>query len=354
MKKIGLILLALLIATMFLQTMTVEAKGLIEISGTLLNDRINFKLDGKVAVPVGDDGIPVLPISYNGTTYLPVRAIGYLLGLGIDYEGDTRTVLITSKSEKASPIPKETNKSGNLIGIKGAFLNEDLKFKLDGKITVPVGDDGTPVLPISYKGTTYLPVRAIGYLLGLGIDYEPASSTVLITRSGENSDYKGPGWYFTGIEVQGKDHVSDPLPLMGTSSYMYDEYKSVGGKNDLTITHNRYNYEDKKLLVGKEYRVVWQDPPEYIALGSQASMDIERITVATYNGWKAATVSINWNQAYTVYFVGADGTKYIQDDMKLRMTMEKQAEKARPGSLSRVQVILGEGYLYEYNYEWKD
>lgn len=356
MKKILSILLVLLIYTMFLQT-TSEAKGLTEISGTLLNDQINFKLDGKIVVPVGDDANPVLPISYNGTTYLPVRAIGYLLGLGIDYENATKTVLITSKSEKISPLAKVENKSKRLIPIKGALLNGDLKFKLDGKIAVPVGDDGTPVLPISYNGTTYLPVRAIGYLLGLGIDYENITNTVLITRNGDEgklSDYKGAGWYFTDLNVQGEDRVGDPHPLMGTSSYMYDEHKTTGGKNDLTITHNRYDYNNNNLLAGMTYRAIWEDPPQYIVAGSKASMNVERVTLATNNSWKAADISINWNQGSTVYFVGSDGTKYIQNDMKLKMTMEKEVEKGNPGSIKRVQLILGEGYVYEYNYEWRN
>jgi uncharacterized Zn-binding protein involved in type VI secretion len=155
---------------------------LTKIYGALLNDQLNFKLDGVAVVPVGDDGTPVLPVSYNGTTYLPVKAIGYLLGLGIDFESTTKTVLITSTTDMAAPTAIPITKSGQLIAISGALLNGQLKFKLDGNSVVPVGDDGTAVLPISYNGTAYLPARAIGYLLGLGIDYETTTKTVLITR----------------------------------------------------------------------------------------------------------------------------------------------------------------------------
>ena len=357
MKRISSILLMLLIFAMLFPFISVNAASLTGITGTKLNDQINFKLDGNVVVPVGDDGTPVLPISYNGTTYLPVRAIGYLLGLGIGYDNPTKTVLISSRSDKTGPKAITTFKTGQLTPITGAVLNGELKFKLDGNAVIPVGDDGTPVLPISYNGTTYLPVRAIGYLLGLGIGYDNPTKTVLITRGGNggnNNVSTGPGWYFTHYTTAGESRIGEPHPLMGTSSYMYDEYKSDGGKNDLTITHNRYDYDKGDLLVGVTYRVIWTDPPEYMEAGSKASMDFERSTISTMGVWKAADISANWNQGWTVYFVGSDGTKYIQKDMKIKMTMEKEVTKEIPGSVKRIQVILGEGWSYEYHYEWRD
>lgn len=363
MKKISSLLALLLVFAMVFPLGGVGADGLTSISGTLLNDQINFKLDGSPVIPVGDDGTPVLPISYNGTTYLPVRAVGYLLGLGIGYDNATKTVLITSNSDKASPNATAIGKTGKLIPITGALLNGQLKFKLDGKMVVPVGDDGTPVLPISYNGTTYLPVRAIGYLLGLGIGYDNSTKTVLITRNGNggssgdggnSSASNGPGWYFTNIITTGESRVGEPHPLMGTTSYMYDEYNADGEKNDLTITHNRYDYDSKDLLAGLTYRVVWTDPPQYMPAGSKASMDFERTTISTFNGWKAADISANLNQGWTVYFVGGDGTKYIQQDMKINMTMEKEIEKGSTGSKKRIQIILGEGWTYEYHYEWRE
>lgn len=157
--------------------------GLTPIFGAMLNDQLNFKLDGKTVVPVGDDGTPVLPISYNGTTYLPVRAVGYLLKLGIDWEGSTNTVIIVSATSKTAPTPVGVSKTNSLIPISGTVLNGELNFRLDGKTVIPVGDDGTPVLPISYNGTTYLPVRAMGYLLGLGIDWDGVTNTALITSA---------------------------------------------------------------------------------------------------------------------------------------------------------------------------
>ena len=100
-KKIGIILALVMLFSVI--TALPAAAALTPISGTVLNDQLSFKIEGKAVVPVGDDGTPVLPISYNGTTYLPVRAMGYLLGLGIDWDGGTNTVLITSSATKTAP-----------------------------------------------------------------------------------------------------------------------------------------------------------------------------------------------------------------------------------------------------------
>ena len=356
MKKSMLAILPLLLVIILFQATSSQAAGLTSITNTMLNDQLNFKLDGKIVIPVGDDGSPVLPISYNGTTYLPVRAIGYLLELGIGYENTTSTVLITKNSNKPAPQAKPISKTGKLIPIQGAVLNGNLKFKLDGLNTLPVGDDGSPVLPISYNGTTYLPVRAIGYLLGLGIDYENTSKTVLISRSGNTSPSQTtntPGWYFKNYTASKNDRIGEKHPLMGTTSYMYDVWESKGEKGNLTMTHNRYDDQTKKLLAGVTYNVIWSDPPSYLGVGDKPSINYERITIAS-ESWKPNQNSISIDQGGGVYFVKADGTKYITEDTKTSMTMEKEVAKGQKGQVKRIQLILGDGWVYEYHYEWRD
>lgn len=88
-----------------------DDSSLTPIKDALLNDQVSFEIDSHPVVPGGDDGTPVLPISYNGTTYLPVRAMAYLLELGIGYDGNTNTVLITSTTDQPSPIPKHSKKN---------------------------------------------------------------------------------------------------------------------------------------------------------------------------------------------------------------------------------------------------
>ena len=64
---------------------------------------IRITLDGKEITPTDANGNVVEPFSVDGTTYLPVRAIGNALGLGVDWDGSTGTVVLTTPSQAPSP-----------------------------------------------------------------------------------------------------------------------------------------------------------------------------------------------------------------------------------------------------------
>ena len=65
-----------------------------------LNYGITVKYNGEVQNLTDAGGNRVYPISYNGTTYLPVRAVSNMLGIDVDWDGATQTVLL-GKAEAA-------------------------------------------------------------------------------------------------------------------------------------------------------------------------------------------------------------------------------------------------------------
>lgn len=350
------VLLMVVVLLMSSVVVTSNAEGsLISITGAVLNDQLNFTLNGTTVVPVGDDGTPVLPISYNGTTYLPVRAIGYLLGLGIEYEGPTKTVLISSTTTKTAPIAVPYVKSNQLIPISNAVLNEQLKFKLDNSSVIPVGDDGTPVLPISYNGTTYLPVRAIGYLLGLGIGYEGGSKTVLITKGASTqtpSTGQGAGWYFV-------DYVfTDGSGKYPQGSTSYDVTSFTGEKGNMQMSHIRYDVKTGKVLAGSTHQTIWSDPATYLKVGEKYTLSYETKQITSTASWNMGSItqqSISMDLApYTAYFTMADGTKYIVKDMNAVLTMDREVTKGTKGQKKMITMNVGRNYKYIYNYEWRD
>ncbi|SMC47338.1 copper amine oxidase N-terminal domain-containing protein [Papillibacter cinnamivorans] len=325
--------------------------GLIPISGAVLNDQLSFKLDGKSVVPVGDDGTPVLPISYSGTTYLPVRAVGYLLGLGIDWDGATKTVLITSTTTKTAPAASAAAKTGKLIPISGAVLNGELKFKLDGKAAVPVGDNGTPVLPISYNGTTYLPVRAMGYLLGLGIDWDGATKTVLITRS-----QSGPGWYFTKWEYVVSSADGTKTGSFANGDIYTETSETAGEKNNFTVTVTRVDKNGKTIASGSA-TTVWTDPPAYFGAN-----DLPVITVARTVGsswgisqfsvtFDSSTINPGYGTAGKINFATPAGETYIQ---AYSGTMQAQKMIAGSPGAEKAVILHLNGYGFKYYYEWRE
>lgn len=55
---------------------------------------IRIVVDGKEITPTDANGNVVEPFASNGTTYLPVRAIGEALGKEVTWDGDTATVYV--------------------------------------------------------------------------------------------------------------------------------------------------------------------------------------------------------------------------------------------------------------------
>lgn len=69
---------------------------------TLNYQGIKITLDGEEITPKDGAGNVVEPFTIDGTTYLPVRAISNALGLGVDWDGETNTVILTSSENLAN------------------------------------------------------------------------------------------------------------------------------------------------------------------------------------------------------------------------------------------------------------
>jgi hypothetical protein len=57
---------------------------------------VSVTFDGELQTFTDADGGEVFPLIRYGTTYLPVRAVADLAGLGVGWDAETRTVILTS------------------------------------------------------------------------------------------------------------------------------------------------------------------------------------------------------------------------------------------------------------------
>lgn len=64
-----------------------------------LNPGIKFKVDGQSVQLKNSSGAVIAPITYNNTTYLPVRAISDLLGVTVNFDGKSNTIQLGEQSE---------------------------------------------------------------------------------------------------------------------------------------------------------------------------------------------------------------------------------------------------------------
>ncbi len=70
------------------------------------NDNIKIYYDGKLQSFTEADGSKISPVIINGRTYLPLRAVADLAGMGVEWDGKTETIYLSSNN---SGIPYKDN-----------------------------------------------------------------------------------------------------------------------------------------------------------------------------------------------------------------------------------------------------
>ncbi len=120
-------------------TIPVFAAGSKQTWNDVLVGGITIELDGETIQPTDENGNSVDPVIYDGTTYLPVRAVASALGLEVKWDGSTRTVILNSDmGEKTEPIPEqpaneETSEQKEAVAKAKCYL-EIMAFSRNGLI----------------------------------------------------------------------------------------------------------------------------------------------------------------------------------------------------------------------------
>ena len=74
----------------------------------------------------------------------------------------------------------------------------NIKITLNGNEVNPTDANGNYAEPFIIEGTTYLPVRGIANVLGLHVDWDGESNTVVINTENTDSDYTVFNGYYKG------------------------------------------------------------------------------------------------------------------------------------------------------------
>lgn len=139
-KNVAFILTLMLILSAFT---IVNAAGLSQKISAILDGEIAIKFNGKVQTFKDTNGNTVLPISYNGTTYLPVRAVSNLVGLNVDFDSKTNTVLLNDKSNNETTVTNEYSRKNPAPINTSQTINIETFFnKYTAEITVNEITDG--------------------------------------------------------------------------------------------------------------------------------------------------------------------------------------------------------------------
>ncbi len=188
-KKWGVFLLL----TILLTGVLVFEAGAAYAVNAELNPNMTIFVDGVERDFYNVSGQEVHPILYNGTTYLPVRAIGELMGKNVDWNESTRTV--TLGGARTTPAVTGTPDTQAVISEVAVQIRDDFTIVVDGVVRTFNDANGARVYPMLYNGSVYLPIRAIGELMGKTVTWDGASSTIWLTGSGlvTDADSFSPG-----------------------------------------------------------------------------------------------------------------------------------------------------------------
>ena len=136
--------LALALAVVFGIMIGANAADTVKPITATLNYGITVKYNGETQELKDAGGNRVYPISYEGTTYLPVRAVANLLGIEVNWDGPTNTVwlgggYIETPAQPASSGTIERTPENNYgFNVPPGWHVELLE---DGKTYVRVNDE---------------------------------------------------------------------------------------------------------------------------------------------------------------------------------------------------------------------
>ena len=155
--------------------------GAVSQANVQLRPDMTILIDGKEQTFYNVEGREVQPILYDGTTYLPVRAIGEIMGKNVDWNQDSLTVTLSGK--RTTPATAGTPDKDAAVQDAAAEVRDDFTIVLDGEIRTFTDVNGKTVYPLLYNGSTYLPLRAIGGIMGKRVDWDGETKTVTLSGS---------------------------------------------------------------------------------------------------------------------------------------------------------------------------
>ncbi|WP_405171800.1 stalk domain-containing protein [Paenibacillus sp. FSL H8-0280] len=125
-----------------------------------LNHGLAIEVNGQKFTPTGDQGKKLAPITYQGSTYLPVRSIADALKTEVKYDSQNNKVSIgsssssggsTSTGNSGSTSPS-TGTNTQAAGVKSKYLPADFPLPKDAKATSLIENimDGDKKVVLTY------------------------------------------------------------------------------------------------------------------------------------------------------------------------------------------------------------
>lgn len=199
--------------SVFLTFLCVMLTGITASAMTLEYDGGIHEYDGSIYTLVVNDSVlnpPLSPIIFNDHALVPVREIFEELGAQVEYDMDTRTV--------------DVIKDDYTIRVS---INDNIAYVNGEKTVIPDGVAPKLISEVGGETKTMVPVRFISESIGLDVEFDYPSGTILV----ESSEYL-ENMYAT------PEPENTPLPLLPAQTRKPSkrpiEERPVGNENGIT------------------------------------------------------------------------------------------------------------------------
>lgn len=283
----------LILAIMLLAAISIGAAGVVNIANAApvatnvtaqLNPGYTIIVDGVQQNFFNSSGSPVYPLVYNGTTYLPLRAIGELMNKNVNWDEANLTVSLAGTRNAAPTLGRPAPAKQQYVN---AQLRPDFTIMLDGVRRSFTNSDGTYVYPLLYNGSVYLPLRAIGELMGKNVDWNGYTSTITLSGGGNtgsggstvtDADSFGTSTQPGNPSVPGTSNPDNQPQVMSNDEARAAALRQVPGATENNIVKLKLEYDDGRWQYDVE---IYYNFTEYemeldAYTGALLDMDVER------------------------------------------------------------------------------
>mgnify|MGYP000862972858 CR=1 FL=1 len=160
-----------------------------------LNPDITVEMNGVRQIFKDAEGQTVYPVTYNGSAYLPIRAMSALMKEPIEWSGGSKTIYIgktlSHPFKDTAPIPSDAAISvakGEYVYIDltpnlvTGYSKPDVLVMYDFVIQSFKDANGITMYPINYNGSIYLPASSLSELMGEPIAWDGSARNISIGR----------------------------------------------------------------------------------------------------------------------------------------------------------------------------
>lgn len=211
-----------------------------------LSPQFHIVVDGEEQTFFTASGKEVHPLVYNGTTYLPLRAIGELMNKNVNWDQTTQTVSLSGT--RTTRVSEGTPDNSTDARTVSAQVCPEFTIMVDGEKRSFTDANGNRVYPLLYQGSTYLPLRAIGELMGKSVSWDNATKTATLSGGG-------------GLQVTDADtFTSTPSKAADTNGVISVETAKERAlahagfsANQVTFTKQALTYDDGRQVYKIEF-----------------------------------------------------------------------------------------------------